>query len=92
MPRYGWNIAKVGVKQSINQLLKTEYMPRNVVWLVNISNCLAYDWVVKDDWNVNVWDFMDDIKFNWKWELSFLITEVMLNVMILSQAIFILSY
>ena len=40
---------------SINQstmIFKTEYMPRAVFWLVNIFNCLAYDWTVKDGWKV----------------------------------------
>ena len=29
--------------------VKTEYMPIDVVRLVNIFNCLAYDWTVKDE-------------------------------------------
>jgi hypothetical protein len=29
--------------------IKTEYMPRAVVRLDNIFNCLAYEWTVKDE-------------------------------------------
>ena len=32
--------------------IKTRYTPRAVVRLVSIFNCLAYDWVVKDEWKV----------------------------------------
>jgi hypothetical protein len=27
-------------------------MPKGVAWLVNIFNCFAYDWAVKDEWKV----------------------------------------
>ena len=30
------------------ELLKAEYTPRTIVRLVNIFNCLAYDWMIKD--------------------------------------------
>ena len=29
--------------------IKTEYTPRTCVLLVNIFNCLAYDWTIKDE-------------------------------------------
>jgi hypothetical protein len=29
--------------------IKTEYMPRAVVRLVNIFNCIEYDWTVSDE-------------------------------------------
>jgi len=32
--------------------IKTEYTPRTVVRLVNIFNCLAYDWMTRDEWKV----------------------------------------
>jgi hypothetical protein len=31
---------------------KIKYTPRVAVRLLNIFNCLAYDWTVKDDWKV----------------------------------------
>jgi len=33
-------------------------MPR-VVWLINILNCLAYDWTVKDEWKITCDDDYD---------------------------------
>ena len=41
--------------RTINKLrlhFKTKSRPRVVVWLVNIFNCLEYDWTVKYEWNV----------------------------------------
>lgn len=32
--------------------MKTEYTSRAVVWFVNIFNCFAYNWTVKDRWKV----------------------------------------
>ena len=36
--------------------IKTEYIPKAVVWLVNIFNCLAYDWTVKYEWTDMTWN------------------------------------
>ena len=40
---------------------KTMYMPRAVIRLVNIFNCLAYDWTVKDEWKVTWHDPKQDV-------------------------------
>ena len=35
--------------------MKTYYMPKAVVWLVDVFNCLAYDWTTKDEWKI-IWN------------------------------------
>ena len=30
----------------------TEHTMRGVIQLENIFNCLVYDWMIKDEWNV----------------------------------------
>ena len=36
--------------------IKTEYIPKAIVWLVNIFNCLAYDGTVKYEWTDMTWN------------------------------------
>jgi len=36
--------------------IDTEYTLRDAVRLVNIFNCLPYEWTVKDEWNVTLHD------------------------------------
>ena len=51
-------------KQSLNQTesscIQTDYTQKAVVWLVNILNYLAYDWMIKDLWKVTwvIWHQM----------------------------------
>ena len=45
---------------TISRGIKTQHTPRDLVWLVNKFNCLAYDWTVNHErrvsWHDHIWN------------------------------------
>jgi hypothetical protein len=62
---------------AMNILIKTEYTPRAVFWLVSIySNYVAYDWIVKDKWMndcclMPTQQFFSYICISWREQVNF---------------------
>ena len=53
-------------QSAISLLVKIEYLPRAVVWIMHIFSCLAYYWMIKDDWKVTWHDPTNRVKDEWK--------------------------